>query len=161
MKIYLPKAFKDTNLTEGQKLLVAWLLMCCEEEGFDHYYIMNSYDVKYMFGRGQGMLNLQSDKMDAVRELVELVELDEFNWAFKFRVTKTGWFKRRYKGARHPQPIATIPVILKDITAIKTWCYLMGRWTRGEVIVDTNDILPYKEGAFTRTNLHRDNTQIK
>ncbi len=146
MYIHIPTKYKDLNLSDGEATIASFLLMLCDEHGWDNYYLINPYDFKKMLGQNHWMTEFDSKGLDKLKEHMHIVQLDEHNWALKFKYDKIKEMKMiRSNSTQMPH---TCRHEIKSERSMMLWCYIMGKWNSDKgVLGNSTDILPYKSST--------------
>lgn len=158
MFIRVPEIYKDSELSEGEAMIAAYLAMINDRYGYEEYYVINSYDFLRIYSTNSYACEHNSKCFNKLREHMHIVGLDEHNWALKFKFNKLKEVKRVRGNEKLPR---TFLFKLNDTRSIMVWCFLMGKWTGDKEIVDPNstDILPYKESKRTLQRMEYYNFQ--
>ena len=159
MLINPPLKYKNSNLTEGQAMLATFLLIICDDHGFDNWYTINSYDFRKILGNGQGMTMHDSPSLEPLKEYMHIAALSDETWAFKFKIDDIKkWVPSR--GTEHiPR---TFRYKLKETRTMCVWSYLMGRYdSDNDLIVDSDTVIEYKEAGRYLKRLHYENFKVE
>jgi len=159
MNIAVPVKYKDLELTEGEAMITAFLALVCDENGYDDYYVMNSYDFKKILSDRPGGMGFDSAILDKLRTHMHIVGLDEHNWALKFKwkefkeikvLRGTTNYPRTY---RHP---------IYELRSHGIWGFLMGKMHADKHILSENktDVLPYTSSTRTLDRMWHENFKM-
>ena len=113
MNIAVPVKYKDLELTEGEAMITAFLALVCDENGYDDYYVMNSYDFKKILSDRPGGMGFDSAILDKLRTHMHIVGLDEHNWALKFKWKELKEFKVLRGTTQIPKNLQTSNIRIK------------------------------------------------
>jgi hypothetical protein len=159
MNVAVPVLYKDIKLTEGEAMIVALLALICDENGYDQYYVMNSYDFKKILSNKPGGMHFDSPHLDTLRTHMHIIGLDDHNWALKFKwkefkdikvLRGTTHFPRTYRHAIHENRSHGI------------WGFLMGKMHADKDILsdNTTDVLPYKSSTRVLDRMWHENFKM-
>lgn len=158
MKIHLPVKYKDLTITEGEAIVLGFLLQVSYEHGFDNYYNFNSADLQKMIRVNNGQMRFTSKHTDKLREILYMVQLDEFNWSLKWRDFDDSWLRAR-KNKQGKKYVKAFEYTIKETRSIAIWSYLMGKLSAyNGVVMDCidGDIFSHKSLDSSMTNIQRD-----
>ncbi len=159
MNIRVPVLYEDIELTDGEAMIAAFLAIICDQNGYDNYYVMNSYDFKKIYAKNPGSLRFDSRTLDTLRTHMHIVGLDEHNWALKFKWDKLYEIKMTRGYLKYPR---TYKHKLKNPRSLTMWGYIMGKLHADREIISecTTDILPYKSSDRTLDRMWYENFKL-
>lgn len=151
MKILIPNQITDTDLTDGEAMLIALMNIICNTHGYDQWYNMNAGDWrKILFPAGATNPRPFGPKTKNIRNHLRFCQLDDKNILIKFINVRP-----KAKGAY--DTVGTIYYELKDIRSIQIWCYLMGLWFgENDIISEATCHIEYETNFRSKSSIvHR------
>ena len=116
MNIRIHAGFDPEALTDGEKVLLAFLCTAFHNETKDTELFMNTQDIRIMLGEAR--LTARSQKMLKFHSFYKIAEYNNDVWSFQIKDQK------RWCTSGH---VEWQPAKLTDPTFICMWYYLLGR----------------------------------
>mgnify|MGYP003624738490 FL=1 len=159
MNIAVPVKYKDLELNEGEAMITAFLALICDENGYDDYYVINSYDFKKILTASPGGLKFDGAGLDKLRTHMHIVGLDEHNWAIKFKWKELKEIKVLRGTTKYPR---CYKHAIYDLRSHSIWGFLMGKFHADKDLLSNNttDVLPYKSSDRSLGRMWHENFKM-
>ena len=141
MNIQIPKKYKDTKLKETEGMLLAFMTLMAEDNGYEHVYYIHSHDLRKILNTTN--LSPTGYQLKKLKEIFNIGEWDENNWSIQFKDKPASFLGRKFKGNQKTQQVR---FKLKLQRNEKLWCYLFGMFMgskAGKLIETTTETFPH------------------
>ena len=146
MKLTIPNQIDSSDFTDGEKMITSLMFLIANKYGWEHWYNINAGDFKkILYSNGATNPNLFGPHTATLREHFDFAQIDQHNYCIRFKNVKPV-----YKG----YGVGFVHDELKDLRAIKIWCYLMGQWFGGnEIVTESQNKIEYTSSRRSATHL--------
>jgi len=156
MNVKVPLILKDRIKTDGEAMVIAFLLMICKDHGFGPYNF-NSHDIRKLFkGVNSAALKHDSRYLENLRSMVSILALDDHNWILQFK----DYNEKIWCGNRKPKLPRIDDYKLQTTQNMVIWSFAMGRYTAPGLVFESSDTFFYKDSSSDLKQIHWDNFKI-
>ena len=143
MNIKVPLILKDKIKSEGEAMVIAFLLMVSEDHGFNDYNF-NSHDVRKLYGITYGNCLLNSAPMlENLRSMINIMAIDEFNWLLSFKDYDAN--DSRWRAQRGKKGMRYADYKLERGMHVALWCFALGRYSAQNSVIEEGDVFFHKD----------------
>ena len=152
MNVNIPRRLKDKEWEDREAVLIAFMVMVCQKEGYESWFNFNNADLKKIVGKLRSShFDWHGPNTERLREVFDFAVIDENNVMVKWKINdSTYWHTRpRKTGKFTDSRSAVVPHTITELYRIKMWCYLMGHISSGNTLCMQNDSVIH----YTDSNL--------
>mgnify|MGYP003644244007 CR=1 FL=1 len=152
MNVNIPRRLKDKEWEDREAVLIAFMVMVCQKEGYESWFNFNAADLKKIVGKPKSAhFDWHGPNTKGLRQVFDFAAIDENNVMVKWKINDSKfWHTRpRITGKFADSRSAVVPHRINDLYRIKMWCYLMGHISSGNTLCSSNDSVIH----YTDSNL--------
>ena len=121
MKVKVPTIFQELNLSDRQSIFAELLYNLHKSYTGNWWFVMHPKDIKIILREDSIKYKLTNTFLTKLfKGLIEFVEIGDEQWLVRIATAR-------------PQRLPTFEHELKDLDAIKVYCYMLGRLAAGVV----------------------------